>query len=112
MVKFETFVTEIKDYARKCPPSWRFGQAIFNVVEAMYGNIAREVQFQDGVDCFYNSSEVEPFLTAVYKRLTEKEAQGLGNEQDSPGIPEKILKLNIEDSEVFIIFRMLKEEQL
>ena len=80
MVKFETFVTEIKDYARKCPPSWRFGQALFNVVEAMYGNIAREVQFQDGVDCFYNSSEVEPFLKAVYKRLTEKEAQGLGNE--------------------------------
>lgn len=80
MVKFETFVAEIKDYASKCPPSWRFGQAVFNVVEAMYGNIAREVQFQDGVDCFYNSSEVEPFLTAVYRRLTEKEAQRLGNE--------------------------------
>lgn len=73
MMKYETFASEILNLAQECPREWRPGQSVFNIVESMCGNIAREVQFQDGIDCFYDDTRIEPFLKAVYKRLTESE---------------------------------------
>ena len=51
------FITNIWKEVSKCPKAWRKGQSVFNVVEDLYGNIAREVQMIDGVDCFYDDRE-------------------------------------------------------
>lgn len=71
-MKYETFASEILNLAQECPREWRLGQSVFNIVEAMCGNIAREVQFQDGIDCFYDNTKIEDFLKAVYRRLNEE----------------------------------------
>ena len=54
---YKDFITEIWSNVDNCPKSWRKGQKVFNVIEELYGNVAREVQFIDGVDCFYDDSE-------------------------------------------------------
>ena len=51
-----------------CPPYIRRGQAVFNATEEIYGEIAREVQFNDRIDCFYDDSQIEAFLDAAYQR--------------------------------------------
>ena len=50
-------------------PYIRFGQAVFNYVEHVFGDVARKVQFEDKVDCFYNDDLVKDFLKAVWKRI-------------------------------------------
>lgn len=62
------FISEVMCLIQECPKYWRTGQSIFNVVDSKYG-VARDVQFIDGIDCFYNDEEIEPFLNAAYKRL-------------------------------------------
>lgn len=51
------FITEIWNEVAKCPKSWRCGQSVFNVIDDKYGNVARDVQLIDGVDCFYDDRE-------------------------------------------------------
>lgn len=50
-------------------PEYRKGQAVFNYIEETYGNVARKVQFEDNVDCFYNDEQIVPFLNKVKERL-------------------------------------------
>lgn len=49
------------------PSYTRRGQAVFNATEEIYG-VAREVQFVDGVDCFYDDSQIEEFLAHSYEQ--------------------------------------------
>mgnify|MGYP003306652138 CR=1 FL=1 len=50
-------------------PSYiRRGQAVFNATEEIYGGIAREVQFNDRIDCFYDDLQIDAFLDAAYNR--------------------------------------------
>jgi hypothetical protein len=63
-IKSEIFKVEV-------PKQWRKGQFIFNRVEELYGPIAREVQFYDNVDCFYNDANINPFLEKVCERLNK-----------------------------------------
>jgi hypothetical protein len=42
-------------------PCLRYGQSVFNYIEEKYG-VARYVQFNDGIDCFYNDDKVELFI--------------------------------------------------
>lgn len=72
-MKYEIFASEVLNLTQECPRVWRLGQSVFNIVEAMCGSIAREVQLQDGIDCFYDDTKIEDFLKAVHKRLTESE---------------------------------------
>ena len=51
------FITQIWKEVAKCPKNWRRGQSVFNVIEEQYGNVARDVQFIDGVDCFYRDDD-------------------------------------------------------
>lgn len=39
----------------------RFGQAVFNYIDEEYG-VARYVQFDDEIDCFYNDELVDEFI--------------------------------------------------
>ena len=50
------------------PSHWRKGQFVFNTIERLYG-VARTVQFDDRIDCFYDNSKIDQFINACYNRL-------------------------------------------
>lgn len=60
---FEITVDELRKeiYSHEKPKEWREGQFVFNMVSELYG-VARIVQFDYGVDCFYNDDKIEEFL--------------------------------------------------
>lgn len=69
MISREEFITEVKDIVIKTSPKeWRFEQSVFNYIEETYG-LARYIQFEKRVDCFYNDSKVDDFLNIVYDLL-------------------------------------------
>lgn len=68
MITLNQFISDIMSLTEECPKCWRKGQSVFNIVDAKYG-VARDVQFIDGIDCFYDNSQIELFLIAAYKRL-------------------------------------------
>jgi hypothetical protein len=61
------FEAPIWEEVNKRPSYIRRGQAVFNATEEIYG-VAREVQFKDRIDCFYDDSQIEAFLDAAYQR--------------------------------------------
>lgn len=50
------FIVKIWEEVAKCPKNWRKGQKVFNVIDEQFG-VARDVQFGDNVDCFYDDRE-------------------------------------------------------
>jgi hypothetical protein len=66
-------VQELKDqiFSTPKPKNWRDGQFVFNYIDQIYG-VARDVQFKDNVDCFYNDDKIDAFLECVIKRLNNK----------------------------------------
>lgn len=66
-------VKEIKEliYGVQIPTHWRHGQFVFNRVEELFGGVAREVQFMDRIDCFYDDTKIDRFLDAVLLRLNK-----------------------------------------
>ena len=65
---FGDFKNEIARVIGNRPKNWRKGQTVFNYIDAKY-DIARSVQFNDGVDCFYRDDQIEEFLQKAYKRI-------------------------------------------
>ena len=68
----KTFFSEVKSGGQKLNdeyPRWRKGQSIFNYVDMNYDTIARQVQFEDGIDCFYNDDYIPAFLEACWERI-------------------------------------------
>ena len=67
-------IKELKEsiYGVQIPTRWRHGQFVFNRVEALYGEVAREVQFLDHIDCFYDDTKIDRFLDAVLNRLNNR----------------------------------------
>ncbi len=66
----------------KRPNHIRKGQYIFNWIDQHYQNkvysepnlyisIAREVQFIDKIDCFYDDSKIDEFLDACLNRINK-----------------------------------------
>ena len=55
-------------YSIEKAPHWREGQFVFNTIDSLYG-VARTVQFNDGIDCFYDNSKIDQFINACYNRL-------------------------------------------
>lgn len=49
---------------------WRWGQSVFNYVEMTYG-VARAIQYNDGIDCFYHDFAVDAFIDAAIKRINK-----------------------------------------
>ena len=68
MITLNQFTSDVMRLTEECPKCWRKGQSVFNIVDAKY-SVARDVQFIDRIDCFYNDEQIEPFLIAAYKRL-------------------------------------------
>ena len=49
-------------------PNYRWGKAVFNYVDEYFG-VARKVQFEDNVDCFYNDDAVDAFIEKTLDAL-------------------------------------------
>ena len=63
---YDEFVSDVMNLVKECPKNWRKGQSVFNVIDEKYG-VARNVQFIDHIDCFYDDDNIESFLTTAYK---------------------------------------------
>ena len=66
------FVMYIHERAHNRPKEWRYGQAIFNYMEADFGDIARQVQFIDGVDCFYADGDCNDNINDFVDRCWDR----------------------------------------
>ena len=69
---YEEFIAALWEEVAKAPKSWRKGQAVFNVIDEKW-NVARDVQFQDGIDCFYDDSQVDLFIDKAWTRIYNKQ---------------------------------------
>ena len=65
---FEEFKNEVLKGIKEYPYDWRYGQKIFNYIDSKY-KVARIVQYNYCIDCFYNDSVVDEFLEKCYKKL-------------------------------------------
>ena len=65
---FEEFREDILKNIKTLSENWRKGQKVFNYIERKYG-VARTVQFDHGVDCFYNDDMIDKFIKESYKLL-------------------------------------------
>lgn len=54
--------------SKLAPESWRKGQAVFNYIDEFF-SLSRHIQFNKHVDCFYDDSQVERFLSETYKLI-------------------------------------------
>jgi hypothetical protein len=69
-MKIEELTQEVVTASQTRPDYIRFGQFVFNYIEEHYG-VARQVQFIDGVDCFYRDDKVFEFLNKSLIRINE-----------------------------------------
>ena len=58
------FEEEVLDYANNRKP-------VFNYIDNQYG-VARDVQFKENVDCFYDDKQIKDFLRLSYNRIRKK----------------------------------------
>lgn len=65
---FEEFRSDVLTAMKNKPKNWRDGQFVFNYIDSEYG-VARYVQFNEGVDCFYQNDEIEKFIVTSYEAL-------------------------------------------
>lgn len=72
-MKLEEFRADVLTAMLKKPKEWRDGQFVFNYIDEVYG-VARNVQFIDGVDCFYNDSKIDEFIDRSYMFLMDVES--------------------------------------
>ncbi len=68
-IGFDGFLNDIMEKIDDRPKEWREGQFVFNYINMKYGEVARDVQFIDGIDCFYRDDKIEDFIVAVWRRL-------------------------------------------
>lgn len=68
----EKFFALIDEETAKMPECYRRGQKVFNAVDAVF-NVARVVQFHDGVDCFYDDNKIDEFKEKAYEAYKELE---------------------------------------
>ena len=64
----QEFKNDIFSGIKELPENWRKGQKVFNYIDRKYG-VARTVQFDRGVDCFYNDDLIDKFIEESYKCL-------------------------------------------
>lgn len=63
---FEEFKHDIDEALEYKHPDWRDGQFVFNYIDGEYG-VARDVQFNKKIDCFYNDNKIDDFVKASYE---------------------------------------------
>ena len=71
---YEEFISQLWEEVSRCPKNWRKGQKVFNVIDECWG-VARAVQFQDNVDCFYDDNSIDLFIDKSWIRIHQLETQ-------------------------------------
>ena len=67
-MRAEDLKKEIDEMFKSKPSNWRDGQFVFNYINAKYG-VARDVQFIDGIDCFFMDSKIDEFIEKCAGRI-------------------------------------------
>lgn len=67
----EEFNFIIGEAIKQMPSDWRKGQKVFNAIDCEFG-VARIVQFQHGIDCFFDDSKIEKFKEKAYEIVNRK----------------------------------------
>ena len=57
-------------YSIEKPSNWRDGQFVFNTIDKLY-KIARKVQFENNIDCFYDDSKINQFIVACFNEINK-----------------------------------------
>ena len=57
-------------YSIEKPSNWRNGQFVFNTIDKLY-KVARKVQFENKIDCFYDDSKINQFIVACFNELNK-----------------------------------------
>lgn len=65
MLTKEEFRNNVLSNIKIFPDCWRYGQKVFNYIDAKFG-VARNVQCVHNIDCFYDDTLVEPFISTCY----------------------------------------------
>ena len=72
IMSYESFKkTIIEEVELTRPKSIRKGQAVFNYVDEKFG-LARKIQYDYNIDCFYNDLKIDAFLKILYKLTQSK----------------------------------------
>lgn len=72
IMSYESFKKSIiEEVELTRPKSIRKGQAIFNYVDEKFG-LARKIQYDYNIDCFYNDLKIDAFLKILYKLTQSK----------------------------------------
>ena len=65
---YEEFREDVLNGIKAFQNNWRKGQKVFNYIDSKY-RVARKVQFDYGVDCFYRDDLIEEFIREAYKLI-------------------------------------------
>lgn len=65
---YEEFREDVLNGIKTFQNDWRKGQKVFNYIDSKY-RVARKVQFDYGVDCFYKNDLIDKFIETSYKLL-------------------------------------------
>ena len=57
-------------YSIEKPSNWRDGQFVFNTIDKLY-KVARKVQFENNIDCFYDDSKINQFIVACFNEINK-----------------------------------------
>lgn len=57
-------------YSIEKPSNWRDGQFVFNTIDKLY-KVARKVQFENKIDCFYDDSKINQFIVACFNEVNK-----------------------------------------
>ena len=69
---YNDFIVSLWEKVGTCPKNWRKGQKVFNTIEELYGDVARKVQFEKGIDCFYDDEKIDSFINASWELISKK----------------------------------------
>ena len=68
-MSYDEFKKSILREVEETRPKYiRKGQAVFNYVDDKF-DLARKIQFEYNIDCFYRDDKIEPFLKILYSLM-------------------------------------------
>lgn len=65
---YEEFKEDVLNGIKAFQNNWRKGQKVFNYIDVKY-RVARTAQFEKGVDCFYDDSQINKFIEESFKLI-------------------------------------------
>jgi hypothetical protein len=71
-MNFEDLRREIIEAMKDKPKYIRDGQFVFNYIDEKY-RVARKIQFQEGIDCFYDDTQINKFIAKAAQQITRHE---------------------------------------